>query len=460
MYNPAQLSIFQPTQTRGNMTMRQFHILRSPKQNGAASADSIPYLEELGIDILDKTQPIQFNKNNEEIIHRWSPYVQGFSASFVQNTIEEYQSKYTNPIIFDPFAGSGTVLIQSKLHGFETYGVELNPLLHFIGKTKLKSWKVNAEQFSNIAAGLKFDKTSNAPAFLKSHKHFNAGVIKALEKIKGSIEKFDPASEQDVIIKELLLLAFSSILIDCSNLKRSPCLGYCKTKHVKDEDPINFFQKKISEISEDLKKLNKMGDSQQPDGLYLNDSRDFVHNMKYDLVITSPPYMNGLDYVMNYKIEMGWLNFADNHRELKSVKDKMVVCDNVSKGLIRNFSGDNSKYSNPWIDNIVKTIKQNILKRGSYRRQDMPEIVLKYFDDMHKIMKNTIEAIKPNGRFILVIGDSLIADEYVPTDLLIAKMGKEMGMKIEKIEKARNRRSGQIRSYKLRETIVTLHKSL
>lgn len=441
------------------MTARQLNVIRSPKQNGTASIDSIPYLEELGISIEEKSQPIQFNQNSEELIHRWSPYVQGFSASFVQNTIETYQKYYSRPVTFDPFAGSGTVLVQSRLNGIETYGVELNPLLHFIGKTKLDSWSVDNKQFNKVASSLKFSQATNAPLFLKSHKHFNPGVIKTLEKIKGSIDRFEPGSSNEILTKNLLLLAFSSILIESSNLKRSPCLGYCKTKKIADDDPVLFFRKKISEISEDLFKLSQKDLPSTSCEIFLNDSKDFTHHKSYDLVITSPPYMNGMDYVMNYKIEMGWLNFAKNHRELKTVKDKMVVCDNVSKGLIRDFKTDDSKFTNDWIDRIVDNIRLNIIKRGSYRRQDMPEIVLKYFDDMYKIMKNTIHHIKPNGRFILVVGDSLIADEYVPTDLILAKMGKELGMKIEKIEKARDRRSGQIRSYKLRETIITLHKS-
>jgi hypothetical protein len=167
--------------------------------------------------------------------------------------------------------------------------------------------------------------------------------------------------------------------------------------------------------------------------------------------------MNGLDYVMNYKIEMGWLGFADNHKQLKSIKDDMVVCDNVSKGLITNFS-KNEKYSNDWIEEIKENIAENISNRGSYRRPDMPNIVHKYFDDMYLIMKNIVPSMKEGARFILVIGDSLIADVYVPTDLLIARIGLDLGLSIESIEKARTRRSGQIRSYKLRESIITLRK--
>lgn len=176
-----------------------------------------------------------------------------------------------------------------------------------------------------------------------------------------------------------------------------------------------------------------------------------------DLIITSPPYMNGLDYVMNYKIEMGWLGFGQSHRELKSLKDQMVVCDNVSKGLIQGFS-QTRRYSHPWIEQIKADIQSSIERRGNYRRQDMPEIVHKYFDDMYQVMRNVVRFLSKGGRFVLVVGDSLIADVYVPTDLILARIGEELGLTVEKLEKARERRSGQICSYRLRETIITLLK--
>ena len=168
--------------------------------------------------------------------------------------------------------------------------------------------------------------------------------------------------------------------------------------------------------------------------------------------------MNGLDYVMNYKIEMGWLGFTKDHKEAKTIKDEMVVCDNVSKGLIRNFAKSNSRYTNDWLDDIVNKIQRNILRRGNYRRVDMPFIVAKYFDDLYKVMKIVVASLNPGGRFLLVIGDSLIADVYIPTDLILARIGQELDLEIESIEKARNRRSGQIRNYRLRETVLTLKK--
>jgi len=360
----------------------------------------------------------------------------------------------------DPFAGCGTVLVQAKLNGYESLGTELNPLLQFIANVKLNSWDVPSSLLLKTYNSLSRDQCVPAPSFLKSRAHFRDVVLRNLEIIKGCIDSIKPTNEKMSKVKELLLMAFSSILIDCSNLKRSPCLGYCKGKKIYDITPFVLMEQKVQTIADDLALIQK--ESRDFIGIrsyvYLADAVNYEHQTCFDLVITSPPYMNGLDYVMNYKIEMGWLGFAKSHKDLKAIKDSMVVCDNVSKGLIRDFYHSRLVYTNEWIEEIKRKITQNIAKRGVYRRKDMPNIVHKYFDDMYRTMSKIIPALNPSGRFILVVGDSLIADVYVPTDLLIARIGQDLGLEIEKIEKARERRSGQIRSYRLRETIITLKK--
>jgi DNA modification methylase len=442
------------------LNARQKNIVRSPKQGGAGDRDSLPYLEHLRIDIKDKTQPIQFTPNVNEMIHRWAPYVQGFSASFVQSVFDFYRSEYDNPVILDPFAGCGTVLVQAKLNGFESYGTELNPLLQFIANIKLNCWDVSPSYLLKIYNSLLKDHPGNAPEFLKSESQFRPGVLKNLQIIKGGIDALDAVNEKTSKAKDLLRLAFSSILIDCSNLKRSPCLGYCRNKKVHDTAPFVLMEQKIHTIADDLSLIQREYKDyiNVTSNVFLADAMNFPHRERFDLVITSPPYMNGLDYVMNYKIEMGWLGYAKNHKDLKSIKDSMVVCDNVSKGMIKDFSQSERIYTNEWIEDIKTRIADSIIQRGFYRREDMPTIVHKYFHDMYKTMKNIAPSLNTGGRFILVVGDSLIADVYVPTDLLIARIGKDLGLEIEKIVKARERRSGQIKSYKLRETIITLIK--
>jgi len=443
-----------------DLDARKRNIFNSPKNGGSSTVDSIPYLNELGIEIIENAQPIQFTPNVNEHIHRWAPYVQGFSALFVQSIFHQYRKVYRNPVVLDPFAGCGTVLVQAKLNGFKSVGTELNPLLHFIANTKLNCWDVSPNHLLKTFKEMPRNKRRPAPSFLKSASQFRPQVLHNLELINGGIAATEASTEKQKNIKDLLMLAFSAILVECSNLKRTPCLGYVKNKIVEDTAPFVLFDQKVHQIADDLRLIQ----SQYKDCIDTEsqvtcaNAMTFRHRAKFDLAITSPPYMNGLDYVMNYKIEMGWLEFVHGQKDLKKIKDDMVVCDNVSKGLICRFYNCPSTYTNSWIEDIKINIEANIGRRGVYRREDMPYIVHKYFDDLYQVMKNVVSSLKSGGRFILVVGDSLIADVYVPTDLLIAKVGSDLGLEIEKIEKARQRRSGQIRTYRLRESIITLFK--
>lgn len=445
---------------RWKLDARKINIIKSPKRGWSSDIDSIPYQKDLGVKIANNTQHIQFASNINEHIHRWAPYVQGFSSFFVQSILDKYKTEYKNPTILDPFAGCGTVLVQGKLNGYKSFGTELNPLLHFIANTKLTCWDVSPNYLLKTYNEMSQDKRSPAPSFLKSRSQFNGRVLNNLEVIKGGIKAIEPKNEKQRLVKDLIKLAFSSIIIECSNLTRSPCLGYCRNKKINDKAPVVLLNQKIHDIADDLKLIQSQYKefTKTESKVILTNASEYEHKNKFYLVITSPPYMNGMDYVMNYKIEMGWLGFVKNHKELKKIKDEMVVCDNVSKGLIKDFSRYSSAYTNGWIEKIKTAISKNIEKRGTYRRKDMPYIVHKYFDDLYKVMKNVVFSLNSGGRFVLVVGDSLIADVYIPTDLLIAKIGLDLGLQIESIEKARDRRSGQIRSYKLRESIITLIK--
>src|SRR3989339_2154942 len=125
--------------------VRKKNVLSSPKFGGSCDVDSKPFLRELGIEIVERRQPIQFTSNFGEHVHETAPYIQRFSSSFVQSILDQYKNDYKSPVILDPFAGCGTVLTQGKLNGCKSIGTELNPLLQFIADTKVNSWDVNPE---------------------------------------------------------------------------------------------------------------------------------------------------------------------------------------------------------------------------------------------------------------------------------------------------------------------------
>src|SRR5437868_5843654 len=74
-----------------------------------------------------------FAGNMSMPIHKWYRYTAGFSALWANDLIKEQKLKGRTRVI-DPFAGSGTVLIESEFAGVESYGIEAHPYIYRIAK--------------------------------------------------------------------------------------------------------------------------------------------------------------------------------------------------------------------------------------------------------------------------------------------------------------------------------------
>jgi DNA modification methylase len=399
------------------------------------------------------------NENYNERIHRWFFCVQGFSATFVNDMLNRFKVK-EGDVVLDPFAGSGTVLVSAKLRNVNSIGVELLPIFSFACKVKT-SWDIDVKVLEDttkqlirnvsFAKDLKEDKK---PFLKETERHFDESVLRTLLRLKEEVFEVP-----DKKIRRALQLALASILIPCSNLKRSPCLGY--TRKPKTEiDVIGLFKRKIEQIVDDLNfvKQNKYGNRAFAEVITGDSRRIRYKEGSIKLAITSPPYVNGLDYVINYKIEMAWLELVDSYNELAKIKAEMVACDNIPRSAVARLKTKEHLYSDEWLERIVNQIEENVKRKVNYRRNDMHLIVRKYFEDLYPVFENVYEGLDEDGRFAIVIGDSLIAGVYVPTDLILARMGERVGFSIESVEVARKRRSGQRHDFILRESIIILKK--
>src|SRR5258708_34990121 len=85
-----------------------------------------------------------FAKNKNLPLHRWVPWVAGFSADFVQDCISNYlPNRNGNSCVLDPFAGVGTTLVESYLGGLNVIGCEINPYAALATKLKLHAMNVS-----------------------------------------------------------------------------------------------------------------------------------------------------------------------------------------------------------------------------------------------------------------------------------------------------------------------------
>ncbi len=67
--------------------------------------------------------------------HRFYTYPAGFSPTFVESAIKTFTKK--KELVFDPFMGGGTSLIEAVRLNRKVVGIDLNPIATFVAKVKL-----------------------------------------------------------------------------------------------------------------------------------------------------------------------------------------------------------------------------------------------------------------------------------------------------------------------------------
>ncbi len=166
---------------------------------------------------------MQFNKNKKEPIHRWYPFVEGYSKEFIKSIIDEVNKK--DLVCLEPFSGSGTTSLELQHNNIPCYSFEINPLMYIIAKVKLENgYDLNKIELWHDFIKIKRDvvnadlKTVFSTLYEGDNKkkwNYDKAVGLAVQKLKISIGLI-----KEEKYKNLFLVVLSSILLDVSNLYR------------------------------------------------------------------------------------------------------------------------------------------------------------------------------------------------------------------------------------------------
>jgi len=399
--------------------------------------------------------PITFRSNEQLPVHRWWPFVQGYSAEFVRAVIEAADLP-RGATVLDPFSGSGTSVVEARRLGARALGTELLPPAVLAARVKSRF------ELDPAALGRAAERTLRAAAgrpvgalpFLReTRRQFSADALRELTRLR------DALPPEGTPVADAVRLAFGRILIPSSRLHRSPCLGYARPAPDDGASPFDRFRDAVRTMQEDL--AAGRADRARWGPAARIERRDARAGIAapgtVDLAVTSPPYVNGMDYVMNYKLDLAWLGYVGSYAGLADLRRAEVACDNLPRSETAAYLGVDGDLD-PWLGEILPLMRANVARKGTYRRDDVHAVVHRYFADLARVIATVRRALRPGGRFVLVVGDSLLAGVYVPGDLLLARLGAKVGLRPVAVEVARARRSGQRRSFELRETIVTLER--
>ena len=389
-----------------------------------------------------------FIKNHTTPIHNWYSYVEGFSWDFVQKTLKEFKAD-PNTIVLDPFCGSGTTLVESSLNGIKSIGNDINPFLTFVSRIKTNfslSPKKGFSELSKISRKFSaYTKSSvnniseiGLSEIFATHTFFSPNILPKVLFVKQCINEIP-----DRKIRNLFTLAMCSILVDVSNYRRGPDLA---TKKAPLTDYLVFerFLEKASSMLGDFSFVSTKTSKSQ---IINEDSRKLtkIKNNSVDLVITSPPYLNGTNYFRNTKLELWYINEISSKEDLHNFREKAITA-----GINDAFK---SKYLESTIPNVQKILRKINLCTYDSR---IPLMISTYFEEISLCFERLYNIMRATGRCYWVVGDSAFSKIIIPTDRITTEIAMKKGFSHvdTRIVRGRKSRSGLI----LHEAVIVLKK--
>ena len=132
-----------------------------------------------------------FSGNKRLPIHRWVPWIAGYSQQFVQDALKRYLP--SQGTVLDPFAGVGTTLVEATLSGHHALGFEINPYAALACRTKLNACTLDPQTvramltkfwtFYELASKDSYTPDSTPPPGFKTRSSFYSP--KVLHKVLG-----------------------------------------------------------------------------------------------------------------------------------------------------------------------------------------------------------------------------------------------------------------------------------
>lgn len=381
---------------------------------------------DIDLDPIDAT----FRDSAQAPLHSWFPYLEGYSPRFVDRVRSEYLPAARR--IIDPFAGSGTTPIVLGQSGIASAYAEVNPAMAFVIQTKLDALRLTAAERKLLSEGMR-QIARHLKARLKDcppdeglraaySASFGTSIFYEQEPFEAILRLRsvnDEVNADNKLLGNCLTLAILSALIPSSLLKRAGDLRFKTPKELASGYPTP-----VAEVSDRLRAqaadLLTAGEIRAESLFACNTAKELGTTLEpiWDGVITSPPYLNGTNYIRNARLELWYLRSITEKIGLRRLRDQVIT------------SGINDVDVQTRWEPVTKGVKQVVaeLQKKAYDDR-IAKMVGGYFFDMAEVFKSLTICTNAGARICVDIGDSIYAGVHVPTDDLLVEVAESVGLR-------------------------------
>ena len=356
--------------------------------------------------------------------HRIHPYPAMLHPLLVNFLIETYAS--IGDMVFDPFCGSGVTLLQAAINGYESIGFDINPMALLIARAKTSTYQKEKllEEFNDLKNSVH---RNTLPLFGDNHRDippiknrdhwYSKSVVDDLGSIR-YVLKNKPYAYQDFFLANFALICRNQSFTRNGEFKRYRMKEQiiAKTKnevlprffsHVK--DMIDVFTQKDIPIK-----------NSKP--ILANSENDIPTKIKYDLVVTSPPYGDSrttVAYGQYTSFGSEWVNGLNGHNG----NSGGYKVDSECLGKEGRLNEELGRHE------ILNYTLEQIRSVDPRRAKE----VLYFFNGYYNAVRNIVQNLNEHGRVCFVVGNRTVKACQIPMDQITASFLDTIGLKFEKI---------------------------
>jgi hypothetical protein len=400
-----------------------------------------------------------FTENKTVPIHRWVPWIAGYSAQFIDDVVATYGPLVKRPSkplwVLDPFAGVGTTLVQSMIRGCLTRGFEINPFAALAARMKVRSPSLDIAKLdssirayqlrANTFSTDQVNPSASPPRGFQSRIPFFTPKIQ--RKVLLTLGFIDQIG--DVEIRDIFRVAFGSVMVTFSNYSYEPSLGTraaAGKQAIDDADVPAIVLEKLRHMRSDILWIQNEFDGSLPAGDHVIYNEDFLANAEcrlgknaVDLMITSPPYMNNYHYVRNSRPHMYWLSLVTDRNDTRHLEEK-----NFGKfwQTVRCAPEVDLDFRTDPLVAKIDELRRIRCEKGPYGGPGWANYVATYINDSQRFLRTLHRVLRPDGIGVIVVGNSIIQGVEFDVDGIIAEMASANGYRVEKVIRLRDKRVG------------------
>jgi len=353
--------------------------------------------------------------NTKEFTHCYHTYPAMMIPQVARSLIESYAPEGKLELLFDPYMGSGTSLVEAALKGIKSVGTDINPLARMIAQAKTTHFdinKINAYLADIQLLGLKYspkDVSDNDFSRISNYSFwYSNDVLLKLSFITQVIKSFD----DDVQL--FFKVALSEVIREVSYTRN----GEFKRFRMPEDkirkfnpDVFGLFEGKVFRNLEGLVQFNNSTGTGAEICSFntVNEiPEDIMPDNSVDMIVTSPPYGDShttVAYGQFSRWANEWFNFEN--------------AANLDNYLMGGKKKALPKFETESIKDVLKEIEKADGKRYSE--------VVSFLNDYSESIRNIAPKVRRGGKICFVVGNRTVKGKQIPLDFFTAEMFEKYG---------------------------------